>query len=260
MWRNLRELYQYRELLISLTQRELTARYRGSVLGFLWTFLNPTLLMLVYSVVFSVYMRQNLPHYTLFMFVGLLPWLWFANSVGAGAATLSERRDLLRKVKFPPQVLPATVVLTNAINFILSLPLIFGLSLLSHVVPTAHAFLIVGIFAAQFAFTLAVSYLVSAVNVTFRDLQHIIANVITFAFFLTPVVYPLTSIPERFRTWALFGNPMAAFITAYQDLLYYHRLPTHVAPLACATGFSVLLLLATATYFDRRREDFAEQV
>src|SRR5919201_7996 len=138
MFRNLRELYQYRALLWSLTQRELKARYRGSVLGFLWTFLNPTLLMLVYSLVFSVYTRNAIPHYTYFLFVGLLPWIWFSSSVGGGASAISDRRDLLTKVRFPAQVLPATVVATNLLNYALSLPLLLLLGLFFGVLPSWH--------------------------------------------------------------------------------------------------------------------------
>src|SRR4051812_36883170 len=111
MIRNLRELYQYRGLLWSLISRELKARYRASVLGFFWTFLNPTLQMLVYALLFRVYMRQQIPHYAYFMFVGILPWNWFASSINAGVTSISDRRDLLTKVRFPAQVLPATVVL-----------------------------------------------------------------------------------------------------------------------------------------------------
>src|SRR5262249_4280902 len=138
MIRNLRELYQYRALLWSLTVRELKARYRGSVLGFFWTFLNPTMLMLVYAFVFSRTIKQQIPNYTYFMFVGLLPWIWFSTSIGAGASTISDRRDLLTKVRFPAQVLPATVVTTNLCNFLLSLPLIVALGALFGVFPTVH--------------------------------------------------------------------------------------------------------------------------
>ena len=119
MLRNLRELYQYRALLWSLTLRELKARYRGSVLGFLWTFLNPTLLMVTYALVFGVFMKSPIKNYVFFLFVGLLPWTFFSNSVGMGASAISDRRDLLTKVRFPAQVLPATVVTTNLINYLL---------------------------------------------------------------------------------------------------------------------------------------------
>ncbi len=135
MIRNLRELYQYRALLWALTVRELKARYRASVLGFLWTFLNPTLSMAVYVLVFGVLMTSDLPRFPYYVFSGLLPWIYFSTSVGAGTSAVSERRDLLTKVSFPAQVLPATIVLTNAVNFLLSLPLLVGLGALYHQYP-----------------------------------------------------------------------------------------------------------------------------
>jgi len=259
MIRNLRELYQYRALLWSLTARELGARYRGSFLGFLWTFLNPALLMTVYAVVFSVYMRQRLEHYTLFMFVGLLPWVWFSTSIANGSSTLSDRRDLLTKVRFPPQVLPAHVVLTNGINFLLSLPLMFLLSLASGVVPTWHVVLVPLLVVIQAAFTLALIYFISALNVTFRDLQHIVSNLLTLAFFLTPILYPVDVIPERYRTAAVYANPMAAIATSYQRVVYEHRLPDP-GPLAFSAALSLVLLLAASAYFSSRREELAELV
>jgi lipopolysaccharide transport system permease protein len=259
MIRNLRELYQYRALLWSLITRELRARYRGSVLGFFWTFLNPALLMLVYALVFTVYLRQQIEHYTLFMFVGLLPWIWFSSSLTAGASTLSDRRDLLTKVRFPPQVLPAAVVLTNGINFLLSLPLMFALSIASGVWPTWHALLIPVLIAVQALLTLALTYLLSAANVTFRDVQQVVGNLLMLAFFLTPILYPVTMIPEPYRAWAVYLNPMAAIATSYQDLLYHHRLPDPRPLLGAAAAAVVLLALASA-YFGRHREAFAELV
>lgn len=259
MLHNLTELYQYRALLLNLIQRELKARYRGSALGFLWTFLNPTLLMLVYALVFKVYMRQSMEHYTLFLFTGLLPWTWFSTSIIGGASAISDRRDLLTKVKFPPQVLPATVVFTNAFNYLLSLPLVFGLTLLSGAQLTLHFLFLPVIFLVQLVFTLAVTYAVSAINVTFRDLQHIVVNLVTLAFFLTPVVYPLSSIPVQYRELALYLNPMADMVTAYQDILYYHRLPSAI-PLLNTGVVSLAILMVSSVYFNRRREDFAERV
>ena len=259
MFRNLTELYQYRVLLWSLTQRELKARYRGSALGFLWTFLSPTLLMLVYALLFTVYMRQNMEHYTLFMFVGLLPWIWFTSAVISGASAISDRRDLLTKVKFPPQVLPATVVLTHAMNYLLSLPLVLLLMLISRVAPTPLLLLVPAVALLQLVFTLAIAYWVSALNVTFRDMQHIISNLMTLLFFLTPVLYPVTNVPEKYRPLVLYANPMAGFITAYQDLIYYQRLPA-AGPLLSAAVVSVLMLALASHYFNARREDFAELV
>lgn len=259
MTRNLKELYQYRALLWSLTHRELKARYRGSVLGFLWTFLNPTLLMLVYALVFSVYLRQRISNYTYFMFVGLLPWIWFSATVGAGASTISDRRDLLTKVRFPAQVLPATVVLTNLVNFLLSVPLMLALGAFFGVYPTVHALAFPLVVLIQLLFTLALAYVISALNVFFRDLQHIVTNMITLWFFLTPVLYSVETIPARYRQWALVLNPMATLVTSYQDILYEHRWP-NLPHLLGLLFFSMALLWGASAIFERRREEFAELI
>ncbi|ATB34485.1 O-antigen export system permease RfbD [Melittangium boletus DSM 14713] len=259
MLRNFRELYQYRGLLFSLVQRELKARYRGSVLGFFWTFLNPTLQMLVYALLFSVYMRQNLPHYTYFMFVGLLPWNWFSSSLNAGASAISDRRDLMTKVRFPAQVLPATVVVTNLCNYVLSLPLMVGLGLFFGEWPTWHVVAFPVVLVCQLCFTLAVVYMVSAFNVRFRDLQHIVTNVLMMFFFLTPVLYPATTIPEPYRPLMTLANPMAILVTSYQSIFYEHRLPDFWPLMALMVGAFGLLWLATLV-FEARREEFAESI
>src|SRR5215813_7798479 len=259
MIRNLRELYQYRALLWSLTVRELRARYRGSVLGFLWTFLNPTLLMLVYALVFSVYMRQQIRFYTYFVFIGLLPWLWFSTSVGTGASAISDRRDLLTKVRFPAQVLPTTVVATNLVNYLLSLPLMVALGGFVGVWPNVHALAFPLVLFAQLVFTLAVTFIVSALNVRFRDLQHIVLNILTLWFFVTPVLYVPNAVPEVARRLYLILNPMAVIINSYHGIFYEHRWP-HWRGLAFVTLASLLLLAISALVFEQRREEFAELV
>lgn len=259
MFRNFRELYQYRALLYSLTQRELKARYRGSVLGFLWTFLNPTLLMLVYALVFSYYMKAAIPHYTYFMFVGLLPWIFFSSSVLGGASSISDRRDLMTKVRFPAQVLPATVVAVNLANYLFSLPLMVILGFAFREYLTWHALLFPVVLAVQMVFTMAVVYALSALNVAFRDLQHIVSNIVTLWFFLTPVLYKVDTIPEGARQIVLYANPMSIVIVAYQRIFYQHALPDFPALGGLALVSFALLYMATQI-FERRREEFAETV
>jgi lipopolysaccharide transport system permease protein len=259
MIRNLRELYQYRALLWSLTQRDLKSRYRGSVLGFLWTFLNPTLLMLVYALVFQVYMRNSMRHYLYFMFVGLLPWIWFSTSIVGGASAISDRSDLLTKVRFPAQVLPATVVTTNFMNYALSLPLMIVLGGLFAEWPTLHVVAFPIVVLIQLLFTLALSYLISALNVGFRDLQHIVGNVITLWFFVTPVLYSASTVPEKYRDVVVLSNPMAVLITSYQAIFYDHQWP-RAQPLGLVALISVALLAVAAWIFEGRREEFAELV
>jgi len=259
MLRNLRVLYQYRALLWSLTLRELKARYRASILGFLWTFLNPILLMLAYTLVFGVFMKSPVKLFVYFLFVGLLPWIFFSSSVGVGASANSDRRDLLTKVRFPPQVLPATVVATNLCNYVLSIPLMIALGAYFQVWPSWHIVAYPLVLALQIVFTMALSYFVSALNVVFRDLQHIIANLLTLWFFVTPVFYPLATIPERFRTILLVGNPMAVLVTSYQAIFYEHHLPA-LAPLAVVALESLILLWLASAVFERHREVLAELV
>ncbi len=259
MLRNITELYQYRALLWSLTLRELKARYRASVLGFLWTFLNPMLQMLTYGLVFNVLLRQQIRHYLFFQFVGLLPWIFFSASVVSGATAISDRRDLLTKVRFPPQVLPATVVATNLANYLLSLPLMIALGLLYREWPSWHTVVFPIVLLIQVLFTLGVAYIVSAINVAFRDLQHIVSNVITLWFFLTPVLYELSTIPEPYRKWIIWFNPMAPLITSYQAIFFHHQLPA-ARPLLYVALVSMLLLWLASQVFQQRREEFAELV
>ncbi|MHB1846644.1 MAG: ABC transporter permease [Deltaproteobacteria bacterium] len=259
MLTNLRELFQYRALVWALTSRELRARYRGSLLGFFWTFVNPLLLMSVYALVFSVFFQQQIPHYTFFMFVGLLPWVWFSNSVNGGTTSLSSKRDLLTRVKFPPQVLPAVVILAELVNYLLALPLMLGLGLFSSTgVHPSIAWLPV-VLLLQAAFTVGLVLLTSALNVFYRDLQHVLANLLTLWFFLVPVIYRANSIPPAFRALVIRADPMAVFVTSYQAI-FYDGVHPDLAALAIAAAASVLLLALGVGVFEGRRDELPELV
>jgi lipopolysaccharide transport system permease protein len=193
------------------------------------------------------------------MFVGLLPWIWFSTSVSAGASAISDRRDLMTKVRFPAQVLPATVVTTNLCNFVFSLPLMVVMGVIFGVWPSWHVVLFPVVVLTQLCFTLAVVYVVSALNVTFRDLQHIITNLMMLWFFITPVLYRMSSMPEKHRVLMLLANPMAILMTSYQAIFYEHRLPDAL-PLLGLLGASVVLLWGASQLFESRREEFAESI
>lgn len=259
MLTNLRELFQYRALVWALTTRELSARYRGSVLGFLWTFMNPLLLMGVYALVFSVFLQQQIPHYTYFMFVGLLPWIWFSNSVSGGTMSLSSKRDLLTRVKFPPQVLPAVVILAELCNYLLALPLMIGLGLLSSVAFHRGVVWLPVVLLFQAIFTVGLVLLTSSINVFYRDLQHVLGNLLTLWFFLVPVVYQAKAIPVAFRDLAIRSDPMAVFVTSYQAIFYEGRRPDPVS-LGVAALASIALLGVGLLAFERRRDEFPELV
>jgi lipopolysaccharide transport system permease protein len=163
------ELFAYRELIQVLVVRDLKARYRGSVLGFLWTFLNPILLMATYTLIFSVYMRIEMEHYAAFLMTGLLPWLWFSSSLLLGATSVVDGGGLLKKVFFPPQVLPAVTVLTNFANFLLSLPLLVGFLLLFGVRVGWTLVALLPLMVIQLVLTYGLTLIVGAVTVRYRD-------------------------------------------------------------------------------------------
>lgn len=270
MIRNITELWQYRGLLWALTARELRARYRASVLGFLWTFLNPSLNMLVYVLVFGVLMATPLPRYPFYLFCGLLPWIYFSSSVVAGTTSVSDRRDLLTKVRFPAQVLPATIILTNLLNFLFTLPLLFLLGLFYEDLPTWHLVFVPVVALVQTAFILGLTYLLSSLNVAFRDLQHIVANLVQMFFFLTPVLWDLDSVGavnrfglslsvEQAKDLLLYSNPMAAVMAAWRSIFFHHQVPAW-EPLLSVALVSFALFWISSGVFERRREEFAELV
>lgn len=254
----LSELFAYRVLIQSLVLRDLKARYRGSALGFFWTFLNPALLMGTYMLIFSVYMRLQMENYAAFLLTGLLPWLWFSSSLLVGGASVMQGGDLLKTVSFPPQVLPAVSVTANLVNFLLSLPLLFGVLLLCGIRPGWTIVALVPIVATQLVLTYGLTLLVSALTVRYRDVTPLLGNVLTLWFFLSPVVYPAAQVPEALARFFLL-NPMAPLLMGYQAALLDHAWPP-ASSLAFAAVVAITAMIVGEAVFDRLRWTFAEQV
>ena len=252
------ELFAYRALIQTLVMRDLKARYRGSALGLLWTLMNPLLHMAIYVLIFSVYMRNDMERYAAFLLCGLLPWIWLSSSLLMGASSIVEGGSLLKKVFFPPQVLPTVTVLANFINFLLGIPVLFTLLLLYGVKLGWSLLALPLIMAAQLGLTLGLTLTASAVSVRYRDIPLILGHLLTFWFFLSPIIYPATQVPERFRAF-LALNPFASFVVAYQDVLLYNAAPTGKAwEGMLVTG--ALALLGGLFVFGRFRWSLAEEV
>ncbi len=254
----LRELFVYRALIQTLVVRDLKGRYRGSALGLLWTLLNPLLHMAIYALVFSIYIRMEMERYPAFLLCGLLPWIWLSSSLLMGATSIVEGGSLLKKVFFPPQVLPAVTVTATFVNFLLGVPLLFVLLYLFgvHLGWTLLALPLIMI--AQFALTLGLTLIVSAASVRYRDIPQILGHLLTFWFFLSPIVYPVAHVPERFRSIVSL-NPLTPFVVAYQDTLLYNKLSSWEA-------FAAMILLGAFALwlgmlvFQRLRWSFPEEV
>jgi ABC-type polysaccharide/polyol phosphate export permease len=254
---DIREIYQYRQLLGSLVARHLKERYRGSVLGFLWTLMSPLLLMLVYSLVFSVYVRIEMKDYAIFLFCGLLPWLWFAQALTEGTNSIVMGGSLVTKSMFPAKILPTVCVLAAGFNYLVSLPIlaIFLLVAGIHVHPTVWVVVPMALLI-QFIFTEGLVLMASALNVFYRDIQHLLANLITLWFFVTPILYPENMVPRKFN-WLVAINPMAPIVGVYQDVFFYGKLPNGVELLQ-SVGVSVLVLMVGLWIFDKHKDRFAE--
>lgn len=257
MFRNLTELYRYRALIWALVGRHLATRYRGSILGFLWSFLNPLCLMLVYTVVFKYYMRSTVvEHYALFLFCGLLPWQWVASSAVEGTSSLVSSGHLITKSMFPAQILPVVSVITNLVHFILALPLLALFLFIGGVglMPSLLALPLIMLF--QTILLAGLTLASSALNVYFRDVQHLVANLLTVLFFLCPIVYPATAVPQQYRA-TIELNPLAVLTVSYQKLILEGVLPTstEMITLVC---WALLAWIVGNMVFNSYRESFAE--
>lgn len=251
-----KDLYKYRALINALVVRGLKARYRGSALGFFWTFLNPLLLMLVYLLVFSVILKTNIKNYSVFVFTGLLPWMWFSIALTDGVSSIVGGANLITKVLFPPQVMSTVPVLINMVNFILSLPLLFLFMFISKMPIGIPIIAIIPIIIIQLILTEGLVLMVSAINVYFRDLQQIVINLLMLGFFVTPIVYNMSQIPERFR-FIFELNPMTLFVRSYQWIFYYNAFPNWLHLLYLLL-FSVVILFVGAYIFEKLKEAFPE--
>jgi ABC-type polysaccharide/polyol phosphate export permease len=259
MKRILFELWKYRALLWALVQRHLHARYRGSLLGFVWSFLNPLCLIAVYSLVFQYYIRFNsVENYTLFLFAGLLPWIWFSSGLLEATGSISGGGSLITKALFPPHILPLVAVLTNLIHFLLAIPLLLGFMLICGVLPGASLAMLPLVLFVETLFLAGLSLALAALNVHYRDVQHILGNLMTLWFFLCPILYPIETVPEKFRFTLLF-NPVALFTEMYQAMFLHGAFPS-MSSLAMTFGISLAMCFFGASVFNYYRDEFAELI
>jgi lipopolysaccharide transport system permease protein len=278
MWHNLAQLARYRGLISSLVVRDLKARYRGSVLGFFWSFVNPLLLLTIYTFVFTYILQNNddkTKPYGVFMFCGLLPWTWFSSSLLEASGSLIVGGNLIKKVLFPAEVLPIVSVLTNMVHFFLGLLILAGFMVyMDHYPDPLNLPWFPLVVLIQLIFTLALALILSALTVHFRDIRDLLSNLLTFWFFATPIIYFYDMETVRRFKWLFNLNPFFHLSVSYQEILFFHgKLPDppaaqivptfvdgHLTALLVMGAASVGLFLFAYWLFDRLRDSFAEVV
>jgi len=246
------------DLLIELVVRDIKLRYRRSVLGILWSLINPLLQLIVLSVVFGFVLPLDIEDYSLFLFIGLLGWIWFQTSVMSGTSSIVANRDLIRRPNFPINILPIVPLTSNLVHFLLSLPIVFVILLVTQKSLNLTVILLPLVIAVQFLFTLSLVYFLSVFQVFFRDTEHLIGVLLLLWFYLTPIFYNSAIVPEKYRP-VFELNPMLHIINGYRDVLMYGQLPA-LGPLLLITGISVPAIYFGRQFLNRNYNRFVEEL
>lgn len=255
----LTEIYNYREMIISLVQRDLKGRYKNSVLGFLWSYLNPLLQLAVYTFVFSIVLRNNIEKFYLFLFVALVPWMFFSAAINTGAGCVVYQADMVKKIYFPREVLPIVNVTSGFVNMLLSFIVVFAVLLISGFGINVRVLIYLPfVMVTEYFLAMGMVFLVSSVTVYLRDVEYML-SIITLAWqFLTPVMYSVDMVPERYLTLYRL-NPMTPVIEAYRKILYYKTAPDLRLLLQSAVYAALFMVLGVAV-FEKLQKRFVEEL
>lgn len=255
----IKELYEYRQMIFSLVKKDLRGRYKGSVLGFLWTFINPLFQLIVYTIVFSKILHNDIPKFYLYLFVALIPWIFFSSSITVGAASIVAQKDLVKKIYFPRMVIPISYVTSCFVNMLLCFIVIFAVIIVTGAGINFLAVLTLPvIMIVEYIFALGMAMIASAITVYFRDLEHILGIVSMAWMYLTPIVYDKSIVPPKYLP--LYNlNPMTPIIDCYRTVLYEKQVPD-LSTLLWAAGLGIFFLLFGAVVFNKLQKHFAEEL
>ncbi|CAG7659140.1 ABC transporter permease [Paenibacillus allorhizosphaerae] len=258
MVNKIREIYEYRQMLESLVLTDLRTRYKGSFVGFFWTFLNPLLMLFVYSIVFKYVVRIEMENYTSYLFIGLISWFLINQAVQSGAGVVIRNSGLVKKIYFPKEILPLSVVLGGVINFLFSLLILFPILFINKIQLGMPLLLFPVILVIYFMFTFSITLIVSSLNVYFRDLEHIVSIVMMVWFYLTPIVFTSSMIPKDIK-YIFDYNPMKVIIESFHNIFFYNKFPDP-GQLTLVAILSSVMLYIGFYIFKRLSRNFAEEI
>ncbi len=282
-----RHLWQYRELVGNLTRKELKVKYKNSVLGFVWSLLNPLMYLLVFSVVFNIISEVPVPYYGIFFLSGLLAWNLFSTALGEGTSSIVQNAQLVTKVWFPREALVLASVFTALVHFALQAMVLLGALIAFKRVPDPE-FIPVLLLALVVTLVLSTALAIglSAVNVYLRDTQHLLEVLLLAWFWLSAIAYPYGQVVTKLnesqfagKEWLLALNPMLTVVISFQRTIYnpdysgtsqsaqneaatipYHPMSWYLTNLGIALAVSLVLLFASLALFSRLEDNFAEEI
>ena len=253
------ELYQYREFLFTNVKKDIRGKYKASFLGVLWSFINPLLQVVVYAIVFPYIMRVQTPNYLIFLICGIIPWTWFVNSLSGGTTTITANAGLIKKVYFPREILPISVVTSGLINFLISCIIILLFTIFGGVGISWHIVFLPLVVVVQYIISLALMFLLGAFNVFVKDVEYMVAFLLNLFFYATPILYSVDMFSGSKLIWIFKLNPMAHFVNAYRDIFLNHKVP-NINNLLIILGIGLVLLVICYNVFKRLERKFAEEV
>ncbi len=261
LFHNLAIFWGRRDLLWHMTVRHLRGQYKQSVLGYLWAFVNPLSQMIIMSFVFATIMRfrsEGDAPFALFLFVGLLPWIFFSTALASATDSVVGASSLVTKVYFPREVLPTAAVFTKIVDLGLGLVILAGIMIYYGHAPESTAVWVPLLFIIQLLFTLGLSYPLAALNLFFHDVRFLVGVALTLWFYLTPVIYPLSIVPSKY-SFIYDVNPNALFIDAYRRVILHGQVPSMEKTLV-GLGISVATFLVGYYLFKRMEPHFADRI
>jgi ABC-type polysaccharide/polyol phosphate export permease len=263
LFSEIKAIHKWHELLWQMVGREVKARYKQSILGYFWVILNPLAQMLVMSFAFSIILRvptnasSNIP-YSIFLFVALLPWTLFANSLGSASASLVGAGSLITKIYFPRTILVISTIFAKIIDFLFASIVLIIYMIVYHIPININILWIFPIFFIQQIFTIGLSLFFAAANLLYRDIQYLLSMILLLWMYVTPVIFPADLVPEKYR-FVFQLNPMAVIINAYRQVILGGGIPKY-SSLVIATILSFAVLLFGLRYFKSREKIFADNI
>lgn len=252
------DLRHYREFLKSNVKKDIRGKYKGSFLGVLWSFINPLLSVLVYAIVFPYIMRIKVENYLIYLITGIIPWTFFTSSINMGLISVLSNADIIKKVYFPRIILPISTVTSCLVNFLISCAIIVLFCLGSGLGISFQILWLPLIALIQYVMLLGFTFILSAIEMYMRDIEHIVNFILSMAFYVTPILYTPDIFPEKLA-WVLKVNPMAYLVNAYRSIFFYQKMPDLMG-IGVVSIFSVFLFMIGYLIFEKLQKGFAEEV